>query len=236
MTKLLIEGKSYVLSTMYLGKLTLNNKGAVAFGLYFSHGGGSIEYAVLEEDAPKIQVFQKAVAFIENKLKLDVPEIDITPVLHSLDVLGFIEVDTLLGHLEPTGMVARDLKKQSKAHVEGIFVKNRRKDSIEYYKVSASKFSVSLYTQVTTSSFLRLYIKGTTGNGVPAIDYSFNVRLSYLDNEHNNDNGIHVHCKKLIEELANNSGVVDLNEVMVKLHSNLSAQYITQESVILTFL
>ena len=236
MTLVKFDNKSFILSSMYAHKRELGGNKAFVLVLVFGRNGGSITYAVSEKHETKVKMLQKAVAYIESKLQQDVAEINLTSVLQTLDNLGFTEVESEWDNFIPNGVVVRDLKRQSKVHVEGIFVKYGVGERINYEKVSASGFSVSSYGQTTSdATIFRLYVNGAISKSYPTIEYLFNVPIFYLEDEKYSKTGIRAECRSIIEKLAETNGVVDLDEVERILRPSFKTPHISRMLVMTTY-
>ena len=235
MTVIKVEGKSYVLSIMTVGKRKINETGVLIFELLFA-GNGSITYVVQDTNKTKVQAMQRAVNYIEIKLTQDVPEIDLTPVFKTLDNLGFDKVDSIYDNFNPNGVVEIDLKKQSKRHVEGIFIKHTFDELVSYHKIAASAFSVSAWgLSVSDSATLRLYVRGAISKVYPTIEYMFNVAMPYVEDEKHRTDGRRAECKEVIEKLSEQSAVVDLNVVDYILRQSMRKSNIERVITLTTF-
>lgn len=235
MTVIKVEDKSYVLSIMTIGKRKIFETGVLVLQFVFT-GNGSVTYAVKDTDKVKVQALQKAVNYIESKLNQDVTELDLTPVFTTLDNLGFDNVESIYDNFNPKGVKQVDLRKQSKRHVEGIFIKHMFDELISYHKVAASTFSVSAWGLSTSNSaVLRLYVRGAISKVTPTIEYMFNVAMPYIEDEKHRTDGRRIECREIIEKLAEQGAVVDLNVVDHIMRQNMRKINIERAITITTF-
>lgn len=233
MTIVTFDNQSFLLSGMYLTNRNINNTRVGVFQMNFAKGGGSITYAVPTTALRELKAFQKAVNYIESKLNEDVRELDLTPVFRSLNELGFTSRDSLYEDFKQSGGVVKELRRQSTQHVEGIFLKYVDGETIMYKKIAADEFSISSHGVTTLGGTrFRLFVHGAFDRVFPTIDYFFNARLHYLENEKYIKDGHRAELKAIIKQLASQGAVVDLNQAEEQLRPNISLHTLKQVSTV----